>query len=195
MDADVQKAFDDLRSQVADITKAVTTFTKKEPEESDDVKQLRADNAALKEKADAADKDKANFARQGINAIFDEAVTAKKITPAQRELFSKQLGIDDDKRVVELKQEDVRTMVGVIAKEDGKDKTNGGQAFTRQDGGNDEGYDKNKADEEVGRRVRALQATTQGLTFSRAMEQVLRDDKELATAYRDVTRNRSSATV
>lgn len=193
MEADVKAAFDELRSQVTAIADSVKTFTKKaDDEESPEVKQLKDQLAAIT-------KERADFARTGINEIFDAAVTAKKITPAQRELFSKQLGVDNDERVIALKGEDVRALLGVTADADDKGGKKGkggdGQAFSRsQDDADDGAFDKGKADQEVFKRARELQSKSQGLTFSRAMEQVLQADPELATAYRDVSRTRANAT-
>lgn len=73
------------------------------------------------EKADdetAAAKEKVTLARKAVVAVLDAAVNKKALTPALRENYEKQIGVDDDERVVDIKLDDVRKMFSVTEKDE-----------------------------------------------------------------------------
>jgi hypothetical protein len=85
--------------------------------------QLETDNVKLTGEKDAfsktitdreaTDKVEAVKVKRGeVVELFETAVKAEVITPAQRESFSKLLGVDDDVKVVSIELEDVKTLIG-----------------------------------------------------------------------------------
>lgn len=65
------------------------------------------------EDRDTADKATAVASkRNDIKEVFEIAVKAEVITPAQRESFSKLLGVDDDTKVINVSIDDVKTLIG-----------------------------------------------------------------------------------
>ena len=51
--------------------------------------------------------------RKAVVEVLDEAVRQKTLTPAFREVYEKQIGLDDDDRVVGIKLDEVKTMFSV----------------------------------------------------------------------------------
>lgn len=82
-------------------------FTTLKTESDSATAKFQAQIDEMKAAAKKADVDKA---RGLYTKILEDAVSAKVITPAQRETFSKVLRIDDDDAVLSLSEEDVRGM-------------------------------------------------------------------------------------
>jgi len=111
-------------------------------------KDLKAANATIakftSDKADdekKAKEEKIKLARANVTAVLDAAVKGKTMTPAIREVYEKQIGLDDDERVVSINVEEIKTMFSVkgdddqtgLHKDDGDDiddKDPGGQLLT-----------------------------------------------------------------
>jgi len=104
---DVQKLIDKTTEPLAEanakLTKDLEAATK-----------LNAKFAA--DKADDEKKrkeDKVKLARKAVNDVLDTAVKSKACTPALRESYEKQIGVDDDDRVVDIDLKDVKAMFNV----------------------------------------------------------------------------------
>ena len=181
---------DDIRKAVEE---AVAPFKAQLDTQAEELKKFKARNEELeeenktlktakeKQEKDDADK-KVELARKDVTGLFDAAVKAKKISPAQREVYERQLGVKDDKRVVDIDTEDLRKMLDLPEKK-GDEGTS--QAFNRQPGEND--VDANLApDRLVLKRANEKVAAYVGspkLSFDRAVEQVLEEDPALAKRY------------
>lgn len=98
--------------------------------------ELKTENADLKKKLEKRDEEAAEFsrkqeeekvkaARKEVTELLDTAVKDKKMTPAVRETYAKQIGLEDDERVLEIDLEQVKIMCdatkGVDDKETGLD--------------------------------------------------------------------------
>ena len=101
-----------LTTSKADFT-ALETKAKSEKEESD--KRFKAIE-------DEQKKTKVDDARSKFTAMLEDAVKAEKITPAQRETYTKVLGIDDDEKVLALEEADVKALFAADDDEDEDDK-------------------------------------------------------------------------
>ena len=77
---------------------------------------FKADKA---EADDKAKKDAITLARDGVTKVLDAAVESKAMTPAMRETYAKQIGVDDDERVVEIELDEVKAMFSVKEDENG----------------------------------------------------------------------------
>lgn len=76
-----------------------------------------------REKAEAeetAKKAKIKLARDAVTEVLDSAVKQKNLTPAQREVFEKQIGFTNDERIVEINVEELKTMFSVKPPKDGQ---------------------------------------------------------------------------
>lgn len=84
-----------------------------------------AEIATLKADRDKRDKEEADFkrkeaekkvtmARAEVTKVMDEAVKAKTMTPALRETYAKQIGLDDDDRVQNIVLDEVKLMCGAV---------------------------------------------------------------------------------
>ena len=110
---------------------------------SDANSTLEEENKALKAKAEKLEREQADFAkkeadkkvadaRKAVNDVLDTAVKDKQMTPAVREIYSKQIGVDDDARVVTIDVDSVKLMCSATK---GADTTQNG----RDKGGNVDG--------------------------------------------------------
>lgn len=112
-----KKEVDDLISKALDpLTKANDKL----------VADLAAANSQIvtfkREKADAdqaAEQKAIKLARTAVTEVLDTAVRQKTLTPAVRDTYSKQIGVDDDDRVVLIKLDEVKAMFSVQQVEDG----------------------------------------------------------------------------
>ena len=79
----------------------------------------------LRLKTEQADRERAEFeaeqkrqkitaARQSINDVLDEAVRDKRMTPAMREIYTAQIGVNSDDRVVDIDIEQVKAMCSAV---------------------------------------------------------------------------------
>jgi len=86
----------------------------------------KANDVIAKFTSDKADDEKkqkeeaVKLARKTVIGVLDAAVLAKNLTPAVRSVYEKQIGVDDDERVVTINVEEVRQMFGVKVVADDK---------------------------------------------------------------------------
>ncbi len=99
----IEKANKPLADANAQLTKDLTaaneqiaTFKAQKTEDEKQVKQ-----------------DKIKLAREKVVAVLDAAVKGKTMTPAVRETYEKQIGLDDDDRVVNIDVEEIKLMFNV----------------------------------------------------------------------------------
>lgn len=76
----------------------------------DQVAVFKRDKADSEEKAQ---KGKIEASRKAVKAVLDAAVEAKSLTPAFRETYEKQIGFDDDERVVSIDVEEIKKMFSI----------------------------------------------------------------------------------
>lgn len=90
----------------------------------------RKATAEFKAQQEADDKEAEEYAirlaRKRVTEALDSAVKSKSMTPATRELYERQIGVDDDYRVVGINVEEIKKMFSV------PDNSNGG-AFSRSE--------------------------------------------------------------
>ncbi len=127
----IASAVDPLKDQLTDVTSKLKTV-------EDENVTLKAANKELKDEEDLRkkrEKEKnVKASRDMVTKLLEGAVKDNRIEPAQREVYERTLGVDDDERVVKLSQEDVEKLVG--KSEQGKDKpgSTGAQGGNSGDG-------------------------------------------------------------
>jgi len=57
--------------------------------------------------------EKVKLARKAVTDVLDAAVRSKAMSPATRETYEKQIGLNDDERVLEIKVDDIKVMFKV----------------------------------------------------------------------------------
>jgi len=82
-----------------DLKEANTTIAKFTSEKADDEKKAK--------------EEKIKLARANVVSVLDAAVKGKTMTPATREIYEKQIGLDDDERVVSIDVGQIKTMFSV----------------------------------------------------------------------------------
>jgi len=82
-----------------DLETANETIAKFTSEKDDDEKEAKA--KAIK------------LARDNVVAVLDAAVRSKAMTPATRDVYEKQIGLNDDERVVSINVDEIKTMFSV----------------------------------------------------------------------------------
>jgi hypothetical protein len=96
------------------IASAVKPLEDANKELREDLKAVKADNEKLtKEKADFAAKRKEESVaakRKEVTDILNEAVKDDRMTPAVRETYSKQIGLEDDEKVLDIDVGQVKIM-------------------------------------------------------------------------------------
>lgn len=120
----------DLTAQVASLTSEKVAFTAE--------KSAMADKIAKFEKAEqdrqAAERAEAiKTKRAQITQMFERAVKANAITPAQRDMFSKIAKIDDDNAVLAIDVKDVEALAGLTGKNFAAEGAGNGQASETDD--------------------------------------------------------------
>jgi len=166
--------------KVEELQKQVDGLTKERDDAIGKAATFKVENDKLVKEAD--DKKKADFAveaekkRAKVKEVFEAAVKAQNILPAQREAQFKLLGVDDDDLVMKIDLEVVTAAFGVEAaanfsKEKGKQNTSESER-THEDAG----------DELTGRAKVAMTAN-KDLTFGEAFEAELVKDEDLAKEY------------
>lgn len=99
------------------IEKAMAPVLEQNVQLTKDLKTEQEKNAQFsRDKAEDERKVKAEavkLARKSVTDVLDEAVRAKTLDPATREVYEKQIGLANDERVVEIKLEDIRKMFSV----------------------------------------------------------------------------------
>jgi len=132
-----------------------------------------------KEKHDA----KVGTARARVVAVFEGLVKSEVIKAAQRESFSKLLGVDDDARVVNIDVEALVKSFGVV-----ETKSADGKVAFKAESAGDKTGDEDKpmnydaACAELDKRANAIVARDK-VSYSVAKHQVLAADEKLATVY------------
>lgn len=100
-----------LRQEIAELKAAGTTaaakFTVLETSSKADKEKYEAEKEQFEKDQK---KIKVDTARSVFTKLLEDAVKDKAITPAQRELFTKVLRLDDDDAVLDLKEEDVKAL-------------------------------------------------------------------------------------
>ena len=154
--AELSANFSKLETQVEDLTKRAA--------DAEDARKKAERQATV------------DTARSKFTAILEDAVKAEAITPAQRESYTKILGIDDDERVLTLKEDDVRGLFTMPGKQFGRD---AGREMSR------DGEDRQFATpgEELSAKAYKYMAGNPQVEFSRAVEIVMAGDPKLAKDY------------
>lgn len=149
---------------------------------------LKAENDQLKKDKDSAEAkfatqeaaakaEKVKTARDEVTKIFDTAVKKEVITPAMRTAFFKVLNVENDDAVLAIGKEDIQALL-----------PEGAQKLFTVDTGHEDGDGGTgmTPDEELSQKAYELMSNNGKLDFAAATEQVMRSDKKLATAYRDM---------
>ena len=148
---------------------------------------LTTENTALKQQVETF---KANEAKAVIDgkrtrakAVLEGLTASEVITPAQREAFTKMLGIDDDKKLEALDVEAIATSFGVKESVG----ANGKVAFTKPGAGDtekpaDKAMTYPEASAELDKRAQKLM-TEKKVSYTAARDQALSEDEVLARVY------------
>jgi hypothetical protein len=156
--ADLEAALDEQKQATADAQGTVAKF------ERDEATRLDAENNA-----------KIKFARETVTEIFETAVKEMKITPVQKDNFTKLLNVDDDDAVVGINIEAVKKLI-----EDNKVTD-----FSRDQsqGGSHDDQTADDAGDALNTRAMEIQNNNQGMNFSTALERAMREKPELAKQH------------
>ena len=170
-----------------DVTKQIAALMKRADESDTKLEALKTENATLKAgKAEFERKDKAReeadaanavkMARDSVEKILEDAVTDKKILPAQREQFTKLLHVEDDASVLAVDLDQLKAMIGSSS-----------ASFSTGDKSQNQSNDDSDlpVDEQVSIAANKIIASGGAKDFSRAMTMALQADPKLAAAYRD----------
>lgn len=182
MDKDIQAAIEKgVAEASAKIEAAVTAkFAQKQTETQTALDAANARVAAFEKKEHDA---KVGTARARVVAVFEGLVKGEVIKAAQRESFSKLLGVDDDARVVNIDVEALIKSFGVV-----ETKSADGKIAFKADSAGDKTGDEDKpmtyesACQELDKRASAIVAKDK-VAYSAAKQQVLASDEKLATVY------------
>jgi hypothetical protein len=150
----------------------------------EELSEVTKERDELKFRAEAAEKAQADFeanvkkekvvlARETVTNILDTAVREKKMTPAMREVYAKQIGVDDDNRVLEIEMDKVKLMCSatVDAGEQGRS--------------NDDEQSFENASTELTAKTHAYMAEHGEMSFTRALVSVARANPDLHKQYLD----------
>ncbi len=161
-----QKKIDALTLENSELEKKFTKAT----EERDEFKKKAegAEEAETKTKVDAA--------RTAVAEVFEAAVKAKTITPAQREVYEKNFGVDDDEQVVKIDVADIKVVLGI--KEDKKKMDDTSKSFSK-----DVDDDDLAPDEKVAMFTRRYMSEHDVTKYTDAQQRVLEGDPKLAREY------------
>jgi len=180
-EGDNMEQLEKLTKQVADLTASVAALTSENSKltlsKADADSKLAKFEAEHKERAAEAHKAAMSAKRTEVVKVFDDAIRAGTITPAQKAAFSKVLRVEDDAALDSLDMEDVKALTAGNKADFSKQTGNGsGNA-----NGNDE--DSQVASTVVANKANKLMADGKAATFSVAMQMVFEADKELARRY------------
>ena len=159
MDASIAKAVEPLKNQLAEKDSQLAKFTRDE-----------------EARASAEKATKIKTARDSAKAILEEGVKLGAITPGQREMFTKTLGIEDDAKVVLIEPEDLRKLIGAASSKFSKDETRQASEKVERKFPDDPGA-------ELDYRVREALSKDSKLSYSTAYQHELRRDPELAREH------------
>lgn len=116
------------------LSKAESTASKAEQEkakferEAADAKKQADEIKAEQERREAQEKaDKIKYNREQVKAKFEKAVTDLKLSPAQRDVFTKMLGVEDDDKMASVDLADVDNIIeaNAVNKDFSQDKGKG----------------------------------------------------------------------
>ena len=151
--------------------------------------ELRKENKELRDKVAADEREKADFARkenekkvkearEGVTKVLDDAVRDKRITPAFRETYAKQIGVADDERVLTIDIKDVESVC----------------KFTKSKEGETGLHDPNRNEDFEDPEAELLSLTRReqeaGETFEAAFMRTARANPKLHKAYLDMNGER-----
>lgn len=150
---------------------------------------LQNENTALKQQVEqfkaAEAKTKIESKRTRVKDVLEGLTASGHMLPAQREAFTKMLGVDDDKRVLDIDVD------GLIASFGAKESVgaNGKASFAKAGAGdtdppeNDGEMTFEKASEVLDQRASKLVAEGKAESYSAAKQAVLTEDAKLALVY------------
>jgi FtsZ-binding cell division protein ZapB len=145
-----------------------------------EVSELKSKNATLETEAETRNKkdeaEKIAASRKAAQDVLDTAVRQKAINPAQSETIAKSFGIADDKRVMEINLDDIKSLSGWKEPKDDPRST----TMSRDD---DDENDRISLDQQVVRATRKVMANKPDLNYSSAQIIALEADPELARNY------------
>lgn len=174
--------FKKLQASVDKLDKKLDEKDEELAKEKEEKAKLARENEELKrkekEREEALKKEKIEASRKAVNDILNEAVNQKKMTPAIRETYSKQIGVDDDERVVSIDLEQVKLMCGAVK---GKDDKESGKV----DNENDDLGDK-APDEQLLTLARQFQTKHGEKSLEVAFSRVAEANPKLHRAYLDM---------
>lgn len=169
---DYEKLYHELQTKFAKLEADLATTAA-------EVTTLKATNAEFSRKDDerkAQDKETAiKTKRDEVTAKFEKAVEDKIITPAQRDQFTKLLGVDDDDAVVRISADDI----------DGLLKESGGTMFSKSQSRNkndDERFEKD-AGTELTAKAYEIMNSNQGMEFTAAFDRAMKAHPDLAKEH------------
>jgi len=106
-DLDKKEIQDFVNAALEPLKETNAQLTKDLAKANEQVIQFTSDKADADKKAK---EQKVKLARKAVTEVLDAAVTSKSLTPANRENYEKQIGIDDDERVVKIDLDAVKVM-------------------------------------------------------------------------------------
>ena len=131
LDKLLAKKLKPLEDKIGTQGEQIVTLTKERDTYKSRSEQLEADRVKREEEEKLA---KVKASRSEVNKVLDDAVNAKTMTPALRETYARQLGVDDDERVVNINVEEVKLMCGASKKKDDKFESKETGMYKRDDG-------------------------------------------------------------
>lgn len=116
-----------IERAVQPLSEQITSLTKERDEFKQKAEKLEADN---KERDDKTRTDKLEAARKRVDAMFNQAIEAKVILPAQREEYVAAFSLNDEDKLVAMTEDDLKR-VAAIVNPDGKKEDKKDEAQTR----------------------------------------------------------------
>ena len=184
-----------LEKQIASLTSQFSKLQENQESLLKENQKLAEENTSLKKQVETFEREKKEAAeaeakkivgekREVFTKYFDALVKDQKLTPGQRDGYLEMLGVNDDARVVTLDFEKVQSMVGIENKYDFNRKETAGKGEGKKD------IDMNKPDASLFSLTQDYIDKNGGpekVDFSRASEAVMRQNPELAQAWKDMS--------
>lgn len=164
-----------LTAQVASLTSEKVAFTAEKAAMADEIAKFKKADAE-RQAAERATSVKTKRAQ--ITQMFDRAVKANAITPAQRDMFAKIAKIDDDDAVLAIDVKDVEALAGLTGKNFAAEGAGGGQATE---------IDTRPADVRVTEGVREILAKKEAENFAAAQALLFTRNPALGREYINMT--------
>lgn len=136
--------------------------------------ELQAKVDADQREAETARKNRIEFNREAVIEVLEDAVKSNSITPAQRDLYTKTLQVNDDIAMEHIIVQDVKELVGAMDKNDFSSSAKNSDPTDQAEG---------SADEQLVEKINDIRDENPDMDFSTAMEKAMRKDKELAKRY------------